>query len=119
MEYAEILPMVEADAASDSLGRGYSCGVSNVGLTKYPSSSPSATSTSSRSIVVDQVYYATSHARNGVLCQLSVESPLAKQKEKEDVKPKLCGCLQFPEPIVTQKQSQEVKKTLINILKNI
>ncbi len=115
MQYAEILPMVEADAASDTLGRGYSCGVSNVGLTKYASTSTA--SNSSRSIVVDKVYYATSHARNGVLCQLSVESPLAEQCENEE--PKLCGCLQFPEPLITQKQSQAVKNALLNILKNI
>ena len=38
MQYAEILPLVEAEAKNPStLGRGYTCGVSNVGVVKLPS----------------------------------------------------------------------------------
>ena len=38
MQYADILSIVEAEAKNPStLGRGYTCGVSNVGVVKLPS----------------------------------------------------------------------------------
>lgn len=91
MRYAEVLAIVDADAASATLGRGFSCGVSNVGVCDFPAYLPQ----SSEGVSVEGVYYGTSHARNGVLCQLSCETVKSTGS--------LCGCLQMTSPILSRE----------------
>ena len=110
MDYATILPLVENDASSDTLGRGYSCGVSNVGLVDFDSNSD-GDSVSDGSVSVEEVYYGTSHSRNGVLCQLSVQTPATTGM--------MCCTLQTPEPLVTINQAISVKEYFMNLIESI
>jgi hypothetical protein len=103
MTYAKVLQIVEADSRSKgTLGRGFSCGVSNVGLCNFMGDDL---------LQVDQVYYGTSHSRNGVLCQLSVESVKSKGI--------LCGCLQMTDPLLTRMDQMIFKNKLLNLLDRI
>jgi len=102
MQYADILKVVELDAASGGLGRGYSCGVSNMGAVSFgpgESGGPSVT----------QAFYGTSHSRNGVLCQLSCMTVAAK----------FCGCLQFTDPIIPPAQGARIRDILTQLLSEL
>lgn len=106
MKYANVLQVVELDAKSqDSLGRGYSCGVSNMGLVSF--------ALGEDKINVREAFYGTSHARNGVLCQLSCMTTGAQGKEE------LCGALQFTDPLITRDQGAEIRRALCDILTEI
>jgi len=87
IQYAEVLRIVDKDAESGTLGRGFSCGVSNVGMCDFDFAHQGE-------LQVDGVFYGTSHARNGVLCQLSVETVKASGS--------LCDCLQMTDPLTTR-----------------
>jgi hypothetical protein len=120
MQYADILTIVEAEARNpDTLGRGYTCGVSNVGLAKLPTP-PAAPSSSGRGFLLGgkqstaavrpvAAYYGTSHARNGVYCLLSTITV-------DDV---FCGCLQFTNPLTTTDEAAAFKKGLLAMLLSI
>jgi hypothetical protein len=118
MQYADILTIVEAEARNpDTLGRGYTCGVSNVGLAKLPT--PPALSSSGRGFLGGKqstaavrlvaAYYGTSHARNGVYCLLSTIT----------VDNAFCGCLQFTNPLTTTDEAAAFKKGLLAMLRSI
>jgi hypothetical protein len=97
MQLVDILQAVEIDARSTStLGRGFSCGVSNVGKVEINDVDHS------RLLQLKEVYYGTSHSRNGVLCQLSSIT----------IEDTFCGCLQFTEPIISKKEAELLVKTL-------
>jgi hypothetical protein len=114
MMYADILKVVDIAAGStSSLGREYSCGVSNVGVVDLlpaaaEESLPKETGnlfgffgvSAPLPLSVSEAYYGTSHARNGVLCQLSCQT----------VNGELFGCLQFPEPVVTREKAELLRK---------
>lgn len=98
MQYADILKVVELDARSGSLGRGFSCGVSNMGKVDFIQRGP---------LAVTGAYYATSHSRNGVLCQLSCMT--LGQGE-------FCGCLQFTDPLIPAAEGVRIRNALESIL---
>eukprot|EP01041_Mallomonas_annulata_P009435 gene9435-19597_t len=101
MEYADILKVVEIDAASAStLGRGFSCGVSNVGLQSFQSCGD---------LEVDKVFYGTSQARNGLLIQLSC---ITTDKG-------FSGCLQASEPLLERADLCQVKTDVETCLKQL
>ena len=103
MKYAKVLQVVELDAKSSaSLGRGYSCGVSNMGLVQFDSG-----------IQVRQAFYGTSHARNGVLCQLSCMTTGPPGKEQ------FFGTLQFTDPIITRGQGAAIRQALCDLLTEV
>ena len=103
MQYVDILQAVELDATSQqTLGRGYSCGVSNVGQINLQKGLDS-------DFEVQELYYGTSHARNGCLAQLSCLS----------VGDVFCGCLQFPSPLLERDASIDFRTKFTNILKNL
>lgn len=107
MKYAKVLQVVELDAKSrGSLGRGYSCGVSNMGLVSFAQSGDK--------IRVREAFYGTSHARNGVLCQLSCMTTGAVEGKEE-----FCGALQFTDPLITRDQGGEIRRALCDILTEI
>lgn len=129
MQYAEILQTVEADAKNEeTLGRGFSCGVSNMGLAKFYTE---ANTNTQKVLSVKEAYYGTSHSRNGVLCQLSCMSIANDISEDEDGKPiaevsvttqkksdenVFCGNMQFPAPIVSRQQATSIKNRVIDII---
>ena len=118
MQYADILPMVEADAAGANLGRGYSFGVSNVGIQSFSDAiSPpiqdihtvgKGDQKVSWDVEIEKAFYGTSHSRNGVLVQLSCMT----------VSDKFCGCLQFPYPIINKVTSATLALRLQSFLTN-
>ena len=101
MRLIPILQAVEMDAGNpETLGRGYTCGVSNVGVVDFLVGDTNKGA--GERLAVEAVYYGTSHARNGVLLQLSCQT----------VKNRLCGCLQFPYPIVSEENAALVSDNL-------
>eukprot|EP01038_Epipyxis_sp_PR26KG_P010295 gene10295-13840_t len=103
MKTVDILQAVEIDARNkDSYGRGFSCGVSNVGVVPFHSKRDKA-------IEIIESYYATSHSRNGVLCQLSTMS----------INENLFGCLQFTNPIISDVEGEAFKNNLLKLLCNL
>ena len=120
MRYAQVLPLVEADAKSSrSLGRGFSCGVSNMGLAKFPQVPRPQGSSGDKSnpgggdnsdLKVEQVYYGTSHARNGVLCQLSCMSV------QSDNSSPFYGTLQFTKPLISREDARVMRDRLVALL---
>ena len=172
MRVVDILRAVEMDARNTaSMGRGFSCGVSNMGVvslappdrrellkstpagstgtgmrhSSHSRSSSNSPSSNSRllnflggnlptsdsleasaqprkegrheteslemhhEVRCDEAYYATSHGRNGVLCLLSTMT----------VQGRLCGCLQFPSPIVSEEDADYVTDKLLFLLRHI
>jgi hypothetical protein len=102
MEVADILRVVEMDANDpNTLGRGFSCGVSNTGRCQIDAREGE--------ISVSDIYFGTSHHRNGVLCQLSCMS----------VGDSFFGCLQYPEPIVSRSQGELFRVSLERTLSEI
>ena len=105
----DILQAVEIEARNPaSLGRGYSCGVSNMGVVSLDGSS-------SQNVAAPVAgFYATSHGRNGVLAQLSCMT----------INGRLNGCLQFTDPIVSgvkaalfREKFEELLRRLLTISK--
>ena len=116
MKFANVLKIVEMDAASGSLGRGYSCGVSNMGLVDFGDADnltkqqqlPHKQQQQQQQPEVRQAFYATSHSRNGVLCQLSC---MTTGGEGE-----FCGCLQFTAPIIPTEKGAQIARILADLL---
>ena len=107
MKYADILAVVDVESKNPgTMGRGYSCGVSNMGLVSLPV--PSSTSTSS-DLQIREGYYGTSHARNGVFCLLSSMT----------VGDNFCGCLQFTSPFISIEEAKEFKEKLNRMISNL
>lgn len=105
-QYVDILQAVEIDAKSKvNLGRGYTCGVSNMGTTSFPSADEEG-----KQIITD-VYYGTSHGRNGNIIQLSC---LTVEEGG-----KWCGCLQFPYPIVKEDEADQITYDLHDTIEAI
>mmetsp|Transcript_9580 Transcript_9580/g.15916 ORF Transcript_9580/g.15916 Transcript_9580/m.15916 type:complete len:197 (+) Transcript_9580:2268-2858(+) len=119
----DILQAVEIDARSAaSFGRGFSCGVSNMGVVDFPNSQKQQQQHqqqrqqvgvedvgSAAAVSVKEAYYATSHGRNGVMYQLSCMT----------IDNALCGCLQFTSPLVTEEEADYVRDKVQFILQNI
>ena len=102
MDLVDILQAVELEARNpSSLGRGFTCGVSSVGVVSF---------TPANGLAVKEVYYGTSHGRNGVTCLLSC---LTVNKDT------FTGCLQFPAPIVDRSTAKRVRQTIEAILSNL
>ena len=127
------MQVVEMAAANpNGLGREYSCGVSNCGVVTLPCFAGSdggmdrdekgdqgqsykmpmndegnctATKPSLR-LVPRGVYYGTSHARNGVVCQLSCQTTNGI----------FCGCLQYPYPVLTKYEASLCKQKIVNFI---
>jgi hypothetical protein len=113
MGIVPILEAVEIEARNaKSMGRGFSCGVSNVGLLKFPEDQSRTGSKSA--LAVQGVYYATSHARTGVLCQLS-----SATVETSDGSQELCGTLQFTYPLVTVEEATAFRNAFIRVITHI
>ena len=111
MKYANVLKIVEMDAASDSLGRGYTCGVSNMGLVDFGGPNNLTKQHQQQQPKVRQVFYATSHSRNGVLCQLSCMTTGGVGE--------FCGCLQFTAPIIPPEKGAQIAQILADLLVNL
>mmetsp|Transcript_6456 Transcript_6456/g.9005 ORF Transcript_6456/g.9005 Transcript_6456/m.9005 type:complete len:452 (-) Transcript_6456:108-1463(-) len=109
----DILKSVEMDANSlTTLGRGFSCGVSNMGVAKFDGNG--------KKVSVRHVYYGTSQARNGVLCLLSCMSVVNNGNDGESsISSGLSGCLQFVSPLVSEEEADEVVTSLLCLLKFI
>ena len=98
MQYADILSVVEAEARNpDTLGRGYTCGVSNVGVFTLAAAAATTHDAGGKKAPLRAVagYYGTSHARSGVYCLLSSVT----------VDGALCGCLQFTAPLTAPAEA--------------
>lgn len=108
MKYVDMLPIVEQEAANPaSLGRGFSCGVSNVGVVDIATHAlDDLAHDSKQTIQVREVYYGNSHARNGVLCLLSCAT----------INGRFCACLQFTDPLVTRAEAQRFRYALKSLL---
>lgn len=105
----DILKAVEVEANSyTSLGRGFSCGVSNAGIGTFPSVRVPADVASDieSELSVEEVYFGTSHGRNGVLSLLSCLT----------VNEQLCGCLQFTAPLTTPQEADCLLEALIRLI---
>lgn len=110
----DILQAVELDAKNkNTLGRGYTCGVSNMGVVDFVSScsKPSDFIEAQQRLQVQEIYYATSHGRNGNLCQLSCMTVAASGD--------WYGCLQFPWPIVTENEADNMRNSLMCLLRAV
>jgi hypothetical protein len=122
---ADIFRATDMDAHSlNTLGRGYTCGVSNMGVMRTvqmmsnipppsgahrpPVKDPSL-SAEQGNVRVTEACFATSHARNGVLFQLSCMT----------VDEALCGCLQFTSPITTEEEAETFLVLLEKLLNNL
>ena len=104
MRYADILSVVEAEARNpDTLGRGYTCGVSNVGVFSPPADAKLAP----KALRAVAGYYGTSHARSGVYCLLSSIT----------VDGALCGCLQFTAPITPRAEAAAFRDGIAALLR--
>lgn len=101
MNAVDIFKAVDLESKSmKTLGRGYSCSVSNVGqLNIKDIGSFKATS----------IYYATSQSCSGVLVQLSCMT----------MNGKFFGCLQFLDPIISQEEMQVFKIRFKEILQKL
>jgi hypothetical protein len=122
---ADIFRATDVDACSPkTLGRGYTCGVSNMGVLRTARSvgRDSAHLEESKQVPregnvdrekgkvrVQEAYFATSHASNGVLFQLSCMT----------VDDALCGCLQFTSPITTEAEAETFLALLTGILNSL
>lgn len=103
MKYADILTIVDLESKNPgTMGRGFACGVSNVGLVNLPV--PPTKGPSALSIV--EGYYGTSHSRNGVFCMLSSMT----------VGEKFCGCLQFTSPFINEQDALLFKEALLRTI---
>jgi hypothetical protein len=91
-------------ANPSSLGRGYSCGVSSVGVIDFDD-----VRLDNKGVRVEEAYYGTSHSRNGVLCLLSCMT----------VRDTFTGCLQFPYPIVSKEMATKVKLSVESLLSSL
>lgn len=107
----DILKAVEVEASSTtSLGRGFSCGVSNAGSASFPTARlAGASADSDTPLSVEEVYFGTSHGRNGVLSLLSCLT----------VKEQLCGCLQFTSPLTSPQEADRLVDALFRIVSRV
>lgn len=102
MKTVDIFQAVEIEANNPStLGRGYSCSVSNVGNVEFHESSSK--------LLVTGIYFGTSQSQSGVLAQLSCMT----------VNGTFCGCLQFPYPIITRDLAKTLTSNLETFLSNV
>ena len=103
MKVADILRVVELEAKnSASMGRGYSCGVSSMGVCDMGDDQR-------LKLLPSQGYYATSHARNGVLVLLSCMT----------IDGSFCGCMQFTEPLVNKNEAEEINSKIVKYIQKI
>lgn len=70
-------------------------------------------------MAVEEAYFATSHARNGVLFQLSCMTVKDMVGDGSGTSGRLCGCLQFTDPITSAEEADYFVEKLLFILKNI
>lgn len=111
MRYAQILPLVENDARSTgTLGRGFSCGVSNMGLARFDSADSKG-----GLLGVKRVHYGTSHARNGVLCQLSCMSVASPGEAGSP----FYGTLQFTHPLISREEAAGMRARLESLVTSL
>ena len=103
MKAADILRVVELEAKNPkSMGRGYSCGVSSMGVCNMDDGE-------TLKLAPSQGYYATSHARNGVLILLSCMT----------IDGSFCGCMQFTEPLVNKNEAEEINSKIVKYIQKI
>ena len=95
--------------SSATLGRGFSCGVSNMGLARFESHSLSYSrgrDMHHAPLKVEGVYYGTSHARSRC-CQLSCMSVAGEEAAYSP----FCGTLQFTHPIIDTERHSPARPT--------
>jgi hypothetical protein len=103
MKVADILRVVELEAKnSASMGRGYSCGVSSMGVCDMGDDQR-------LKLLPSQGYYATSHARNGVLILLSCMT----------IDGSFCGCLQFTDPLINRNEAEKINARIVKYIQKI
>lgn len=103
MDYIDILRVVEMESKNNkNMGRGFSCGVSNMGMVDFNRHKPG-------NIYVKGGYYGTSHTRNGVLCQLSCMT----------IEKSFHGCLQFTSPLTSNDEANIYTSRFENIIRSI
>ena len=110
MQYTDILSVVEAEARNpDTLGRGYTCGVSNVGVFTLAAAAATTDDAGGKKAPLRAVagYYGTSHARSGVYCLLSSVT----------VDGALCGCLQFTAPLTPPAEAAAFRDGVTALLR--
>ncbi|CAM6031849.1 unnamed protein product, partial [Sphagnum compactum] len=119
----DILQAVELEANNPTtLGRGYSCGVSNAGIADFRgNSSSSSTSDSGPSsgtstnygrkgnLQVDRAFFGVSHGRNGVSALLSCMT----------VHGRLNSCLQFTTPLTSSVEAERCVNLLVSFLSRL
>lgn len=108
------------DASSaGTLGRGFSCGLSNMGVASFPAAT-SQKERSSVEVALEGVYYGTSQGRNGVLSLLSC---MTVGKEGSDSvvaeKKSLSGCLQFVSPLISAEEADRYLSLLLFLARRI
>lgn len=132
--FVDILTAVEMDARNpQTMGRGFSCGVSNMGRvdvraminTMNAADAGIGSGSSAKKINLKEMYYGTSHGRNGVLCQLSCMT-LCQGTSKEllagagnEDRSTFHGTLQFTEPLISRSMGSSLADRLVSILKGI
>ena len=110
----DILKAVEIEEENPAtLGRGFSCGVSNAGIlpSTLQQGGRGVTGTDKKEeedeeVYVSEVYYGTSHSRSGVLALLSCQT----------VEGYLYGNLQFAAPLVSKGEGELYTRVLVKYL---
>jgi hypothetical protein len=103
MKFVDIFQAVDIESRNPkTLGRGYSCSVSNAGIMKTAHGPGSK-------VFLSEIYYGTSQSISGVLVQLSCTT----------LHGKLFGNLQFPTPIISEDEIQSFRSKLVDFLRMI
>lgn len=102
-QLVDIPQAVERDAHGASFGRGYSCGLSNMGKIDLGVSKEDGPS-------LERIYYGTSHGRNGVLMLLSCMTLRDGG---------FSGCLQFPGPLVDEEAADSSVQRILLLLRSL
>eukprot|EP01039_Chlorochromonas_danica_P006369 gene6369-7022_t len=106
-QLVDIPQAVERDAHGASFGRGYSCGLSNMGKVDLSIEKEGGRG---GGLSIEKIYYGTSHGRNGVLMLLSCMT-LADGG--------FSGCLQFPGPLVGEEEADASVQRLLLLLRSL
>ena len=108
----DILKAVEIEEENPvTLGRGFSCGVSNAGILSPTLQQGGVTGTDSKEdrVCVSEVYYGTSHSRSGVLALLSCMT----------VEGCLYGNLQFAVPLISEGEGELYARVLVKYIESL
>ena len=102
--------MVTLPSLADDTDDSISSNIQEIGgpVKKMPKSDANVNKNSSH-LRPKGVYYGTSHARNGVVCQLSCQTTNGA----------LFGCLQYPFPILTKYEASLCRQRIVTFIDKI